>query len=320
MRRLQGSAAILLGMLAFLLLLSLTGCGSSQGPASSAGGKQLTVRDSMDREVQVPFQPKRVVVFSASFLEPWHAVGGEVVGRPDSKTKLPEFAREAESVGAVYRIDMEKVLALQPDLVIVNDGMNEKLLKTLEMNHIPAIVVSMKSYAEVQQEVRLFAQITGEKEKGDALLQSMDEKIHQVQQRLPQGQTKRIAILHSTAQGLSVQLDGSIAGSTAKMLGFENVAASMKPLENNQDAAPYSIETLVEQNPDILFITSMGRLEDIKASMQKTIDENPAWQSIPAIQTKQYYYLPQEEFLLSPGIHYPEAVETMAKLVYPEAF
>lgn len=30
------------------------------------------------------------------------------------------------------------------------------------------------------------------------------------------------------------------------------------------------------------------------------------------------YYLPQDLFLLSPGIHYPEAVETMAKCVYPE--
>ena len=32
------------------------------------------------------------------------------------------------------------------------------------------------------------------------------------------------------------------------------------------------------------------------------------------------YYLSQEHFLLSPGIHYPDAVEEMAKLIYPDLF
>ena len=94
----------------------------------------------------------------------------------------------------------------------------------------------------------------------------------------------------------------------------------MTPLEKNPDAAPYSMETLVAQNPDIIFVTSMGKIDEIKKSMQTNIDSNPAWQSIPAIQKGQLYYLPQNLFLLSPGIHYPEAVEAMAKLIYPEVF
>lgn len=61
-------------------------------------------------------------------------------------------------------------------------------------------------------------------------------------------------------------------------------------------------------------------MEDIKASMEETIAGNPAWQALPAVQQKKLYYLPQDLFLLSPGIHYPEAVEYMAKLVYPEVF
>ncbi len=305
-----------------LSALLFSGCGPQRtsNNSSAEGRQQVSVKDDMGREVQVPFAPRRIVVLSASFLEPLHAVGGEVVGRPDSRTNMPDFAKDVASVGEVYRIDMEKVLSLQPDLVIVNKGMNEKLLQSLDTNHIPAIVVDMKSYEDVRRGITLFASITGETEKGDQLLQDMEQRIQAVKKKLPRDGVKRVAILHSTAQGLSVQLDGSIAGSVAKMLGFENVAAAMKPLDNNPDAAPYSIETLVAQNPDILFITSMGRLEDIRQSMEKTIQENPAWSTIPAIQKKQYYYLPQNLFLLSPGIHYPEAVESMAKLVYPGVF
>lgn len=302
-----------------ILVLGFWGCGPQPSADKGSGEAFAVLTDDMGRTVKLPKKPERVVVLSASFLEPFHAVGGQVVGRPDSRTKMPEFAKTAASVGQVYQIDMEKVMSLQPDLVIINKGMNEKLLSTLEANGVPAVVVDMKSYEDVKREIGLFSAITGEKAKCEALIADMDQQIAAVKEKLP-ADRKRIAILHSTAQGLSVQLEGSIAGSVARGFGWENVASGMTPLEKNPDAAPYSMETLVEQNPDILFITSMGKLSEIKQNMEKTMAENPAWQSLPAVRNHQVYYLPQELFLLSPGIHYPEAVKTMAQLIYPEKF
>jgi iron complex transport system substrate-binding protein len=307
-------------LLAFMLIGGGCGLQGQAGNTSSASdGAFAVLMDDAGRQVALKQKPERIVVLSASFLEPLHAVGGDVVGRPESKTKMPDWAKDKASVGAVYQIDMEKVLACNPDLVIVNKGMNEKLVPQLESNNIPAIIVDMKSYADVKHGIGLFAQVTGEKDQGEELIQSMDDKIKAVQDKIPQAK-RRVAILHSTSQGLSVQLDGSIAGSVTNMLGWENVASGMQAMEKNPDAAPYSMETLVEQDPEIIFITSMGKLSEIKSNMQQTIDSNPAWQTIPAIQQGKLFYLPQDLFLLSPGIHYPEAVETMAKLIYPEAF
>lgn len=317
---------LVLGFLIGCLLLIFAGCGGAPQGASSSSASSAsssvafaTIEDAMGRTVVLDKKPERIVVTSASFLEPLHEVGGDVVGRPDSKTQMPDFAKDKASVGKVYQIDTEKVLACEPDLVIINKGMNEKLAPTLEESGIKTIVVDMKSYDDVKNMVGIFAQVTGEKEKGDTLVKSMDEKIAAVVDKMPK--TKhRVAILHSTNQGLTVQLDGSIAGSVTKMLGWENVAANDTPLEKNPDAAPYSLETLVQQNPEIIFVTSMGKISEIKSSMEQTIADNPAWQTIPAIQQKKLFYLPQDLFLLSPGIHYPEAVETMAKLVDPEVF
>ena len=302
-------------------LAATLGCGGGGTPAEQKKDNSAafaTIVDDLGREVTLPKKPERIVVTSASFLEPLHAVGGDVVGRPDSKS-TPDWAKDKTSIGRVYNVDLEKLLACAPDLVIANKGMNEKLLQPLEINKIPCVVVDMKNYEEVKNEVRIFSQITGEKEKGDALIASMDEKIKAVAERLPKKKL-RVAILHSTAQGLSVQLDTSIAGSTAKMLGFENVASGMKALEGNPDAAPYSIETLVEQNPEIIFVTSMGKIDEVKRGMEETISLNPAWQTIPAVKNGKMFYLSQEHFLLSPGIEYPAAVEEMAKQVYPELF
>ena len=314
----------LAAMICVLVLAAAAGCGGGDAPAekkegNAAGAKAFAaIKDDLGREIVLTKKPERIVVTSASFLEPLHAVGGDVVGRPDSKS-MPDWAKDKTSIGRVYNVDLEKLLACAPDLVIANKGMNEKLLQPLEINKIPCLIVDMKNYEEVKNEVRMFSQVTGEKEKGDALIQSMDDKIKAIADRIPK-EKRRVAILHSTAQGLSVQLDTSIAGSTAKMLGFINVASGMTAMEGNPDAAPYSIETLVEQNPEIIFVTSMGKLDEVKRGMEETIASNPAWQTIPAVKNGKMYYLSQDHFLLSPGIHYPDAVEEMAKLIYPDLF
>ena len=303
--------SILAVLLCLAFVFALAGCGSQQAADTSSGKAFAKVQDDLGREVTLEKKPERIVVTSASFLEPLHEVGGDVVGRPDSKTKMPEYAKDKASIG--------KVLACEPDLVIINKGMNEKLVDTLEASGVKTLVVEMKSYEDVKREVALFAQVTGEKAKGEALISNMDEKIKAVKEKLPQ-EKRRVAVIHSTNQGLTVQLSGSISGSIAEMLGWENVAGDMTPLEKDPDSAPYSLETMVEKNPELIFVTSMGKLEEIQTSMDATMAQSPAWQSVEAVRQKKVFYLPQDLFLLSPGIHYPEAVEMMAKLVHPDKF
>mgnify|MGYP000903740835 FL=1 len=296
--------------------LLLTACGTPAAENTNAVGAYASITDDNGRTVSFDKKPERIVVTSASFLEPLYAVGGEVIGRPDSKSKIPDAAKNVTSIGRVYQIDAEKVLSLTPDLVILNKGMNEKLVETLAANNVNTLVLDMKTYDDVKREIGIFATLTGEKEKGEQLTSKMDADIAAVRASIPSDK-KRIAIIHSTGQGLSVQLDGSIAGSIANMLGWENTASGMTALDKNPDAAPYSMETLVAQNPDIIFVTSMGEEAEIRASMEAMFAESPAWQSVAAIRDGRVYYLPQEMFLFSPGIEYPEAVKYMARLVYP---
>ena len=309
--------AVVLGVLIF----ALAGCGPQSD--SSAGKTKdqpfAVIIDDLGREVAMPQKPQRIVVTSASFLEPLHEVGGDVVGRPDSKTVMPDYAKDKPSIGRVYQIDMEKLLACKPDLVIINKGMNEKLVEPLEANGIRTIVLSGRSYDQVKHEIKVLAAVTGEVQKGESIIQDMDGKITAIRSRIPQDK-RRVAVIHSTSNGLTIQLNTSIAGSAAELLGWENTAAGLVPFKKDADAAQYSMETLVQENPEVIFVTSMGNLQEIRGSMEQLFAENPAWQSVPAVRDHRVYYLSQQYFLLSPGIHNPEAVEEMAKHVYPEAF
>ena len=310
-------------LLVIMLMLTMifAGCGEEQEMFDNTTTTTREIfyfmTDDAGRDVVLYTKPDRLVVTSASFLEPLHAVEGNIVGRPDSKTQMPDWAKKIESIGQVYQVDTEKIIACKPDLVILNKGMNEKLVNVLDENKIPSMVIDMKSYDDVKRNIETFGEITEHSDKAAKIIDDMDEKINAIIKKLPKDKHD-VAILHSTAQGLSVQLEGSIAGSIVKMFGWNNVADGMTPMQNNPDAAPYSMETLTQQNPEIIFVTSMGDIEEIKSSMQKNIRDNPAWKSINAIKNGKIYYLPQDLFLLSPGLRYPEAVEYIAKLIYPK--
>lgn len=308
--------------MALLFVLSaffLAGCGSSDKESSSAQAGFLTVTDDAGRTVTLDKQPQRIVPLSASFLEPLDAVGGKAAARVAAKTGIPDADKDLPEVGNVYNISIEKVVEQKPDLVIAYKGMNDKFVQNFEDNGIPVIVLEMRTYDQIKNTVDILGKIAGHPDKAKALNDDMDKKIDAVKAKLPD-ESKRIAILHSTSQAVTVQLESSIAGSVAKTLNLTNVADGMQPLDNNPTAAPYSLETLVQQNPEIIFVTSMGKMETIKKSMMDNVESNPAWQTLPAVKADKVFFLPQENFLLSPGIHYPEAVEYMAKLIYPDRF
>lgn len=305
-----------LSCIILVLVIFLAGCGAEKNSEVETNFF-CVLNDDGGREIKLAKKPERIVVTSASFLEPLNSVGGEIVGRPSSKTKLPDFAKNAVDIGPVYQIDTEKLLSCQPDLVIVNKGMNERLGEVLESNSIPYLVLEMKDFDSVKRNLKIFAQIVGQPERGEKIISEMDGEIDNILKKLPKDE-KKVAVIHSTAQGLSVQLDNSIAGNVIKILGWKNVASGMTAIKDGGDTAPYSLEILIEQNPEIIFVTSMGNIDEIKSNMEKIIADNDAWQTIPAIKNSKLYFLPQDLFLLSPGIHYPEAVRYVAKLIYSE--
>ncbi len=306
----------------FLLMLALmltAGCGDQSATPVDDHPAFAILTDQLSRQVIFKHKPERIAVTSAGFLEPLHQLDANIVGRPDSRTHMPDWAVDIPSIGRVYQIDVEQLIACKPDLVIINKGMNEKLLTVLDENNIRALVLDMKSYESFKRVLRTFAVLTENDAKGEELIIDMERKINAVVDKMPK-EKRRVAILHSTAQGLSVQLEGSIAGSVISRFGWTNVADGMTPLETNPDAAPYSMETLAEQNPEIILVTSMGPIDEIREDMEAMIAGNAAWRSIEAIREGRVYYLPQDLFLLSPGLRYPEAFEMVARLVYPNVF
>ena len=306
----------------FLCLLTLlaAGCGGGQETKQEVKGKYATITDAAGRTVALDAEPKRIVALNPSYLGMIDSVGGSIVGRATSKlVTVPESMREAPEIGFVYNINMESLIGLKPDLVIANKNQHEKFLPLLESNKIPVIAINPKTYDEVKDKLILMGKIYGVPEKGEAAAAKLDQQVKAVTDRLPQ-EAKRVVIMHATPSNVTVELENSIAGCVAKMLGFQNVAVGSTPMKGKPEKTPYSMEALVEKNPEIIFITFMGDSEEIENRLRADVKSNPAWASLEAVRNNKVYLLPERLFLLNPGLHYPEAVKYMAKTVYPEVF
>jgi iron complex transport system substrate-binding protein len=64
----------------------------------------------------------------------------------------------------------------------------------------------------------------------------------------------------------------------------------------------------------------MGAKDKIEKRLQSDVQGNPAYAALTAVKNHKIYVLPEEMFLLTPGLRYPEAVQLMAKDVFPESF
>ena len=308
-------------LLLLLQIMTLSGCGSQNTKETTADSNVfLTITDDAGRKVVLKNKPERVVSLSPSFLGMIEAVDGKVIGRATSKVgTIPESMKDAQEVGFTYNIDVERVVALKPDCVLALKGQHDKFISLLESNNIPVIEIDVRTYKEVQNALKLIGKVYGVQQKGEQAAAKLDNEISKISEKIPKDE-KKIVILHASAKNVTVELDGTIAGSAAKLLGFKNVAAGSTPLSGDPDKTPYSLEELVKNDPDLIFITSMGTDAAIENRLRSDVQSNPAWNSLQAVRENKIIFLPEQLFLINPGLQYPKAVEYMAKTVYPEVF
>ena len=301
-----------------LCLFLLAGCGPQGTSQEKASGENYAViTDDRGKSVTLPQKPQRVVVLSTSLLNFADALDGSLVGRAAIKSEhaaLPEKYKDVPDVGPVYSVSLEKVTALEPDVVIGSTDHHEKLAAQLEDSGIPVILLRTKTYDDVKHNLDVMGRVYGKEEQAKAVDEKLDTEIKAITDAVPK-QGLRIAIIHATPSAVSLELPTSIAGGIADLLHLQNIAAAPAGSENNR--IPYSMESLVEANPDVIFLTSMGSSDKIEKRIKGDIESNRAWASLKAVQSGRFYILPERYFLLNPGLDYPKAVGYMANLVYP---
>ncbi|NLK44983.1 MAG: ABC transporter substrate-binding protein, partial [Tissierellia bacterium] len=98
-------------------------------------------------------------------------------------------------------------------------------------------------------------------------------------------------------------------------LGTINIAAKHETLLEE-----LSIEEIIEEDPEYIFVTTMGNTEKAIEALKNGIEKNPAWSNLKAVKNDNYVILPKELFHYKPNAKWGESYRYLAEIIYPEIF
>ena len=304
---------LLLGSIALIMIvLALAGCGKSTS-SSSATTKELTFNG---QTYTVPKDPQKIAVLSNSVLSMLYAVDGKAISRVNTTDSLPPEIEALPALGQTANINMEQLLGLNPDLVLGLENQHKKYEAQLQSSKIPTVLINYDGIKDNVPLLTFLGELTNHQDKAKTVIATYENNIAKVKDAVKGQQPARVAVLRATGKGVTAETDAAITASMVKELGMTNVVTSHLDKTTTDKTVPYSLETLAADDPDIIFVVTMGKEEEITKAMKKAMTDNPAWANLKAVQNNRVVYLPSKLFLLNPGLQTPEAMARLVKEAY----
>ena len=131
----------------------------------------VSVTDDYGRTVVVPANPQRVVSLSPAVTEIIYALGAEelLVGRTDFCVYPPE-AEAIPSIGGISNLNIEKILSLNPDLVISGSMVGKKVTDQMDAMGTPMVcVIEKPRFEALYDNITAIGHLVGKEHEADSL-------------------------------------------------------------------------------------------------------------------------------------------------------
>lgn len=327
-------------MLLTAVLLAAAGCSgenkvssvspSSAGAVSAASSKAVSdsgssvqevfITDSEGNSVTVPQDP-RVISLYGSFAEAWVLSGGELVGATQDAIdeRGLELSADTTVVGTVKHPNLEKILALSPDLVILSADIapQTELTESLTNAGITWAAFRTDTFSEYKFMMQQFCAITGREDLYQTNVADVEDRINAILEKIPQDgeNAPSVLLMRAFATGVKAKRDDNLAGVILKEFGCRNIADDHPSLLED-----LSIEQVIADDPDNIFVSTMGDEDEALAYLQENILSVPTWSGLTAMKNGRYYVLPKELFHNKPNNRWDESYEYLAKILWPDIF
>lgn len=201
-------------------------------------------------------------------------------------------------------VNIESVLALQPDLVIMWASQTEAI-RALENRGIKVYGVMMHSFADVKKEIIDFAELTGTQDRANEILNYVNNELREVE-ILRQAIFKKKSVYFMWTQGiLSTSGVNSTVNELIELAGCIN--ACILPDEH----ITVNIEKLIEWNPEIILMWNNDKLD------VGDILEISSIKHIDAVKNGNVFEFPSVFFFDLWTLKYIFAVKYLMSVAYP---
>ncbi len=274
-----------------------------------AGARQLV--DQAGRLCTVPDEPLRVVALAPSITEVIYDLGEQqrLVGATEY-SNYPDEAKKLPRVGSYVRLDLERIVALRPDLCIaIKDGNPKQVVDRLEDLGIPVFVIHPQNLDQVVQVVEILGDLLGAKARGLELAASMRRRIDGVRQRVAARRHSPSVFFQIAESPLVAVGTRTFIHELISMAGGTNATAGAEPYPR------YNWEEILLLDPEVVVITTM-------------VGNPPAdrltapWRQWPELRAvvKERLHIVSADLFNRPSPRLVDGLEALAPLLHPEFF
>jgi len=295
-----------------MVLSLIMGCSP---PADEVVSFPIEVTDDAGRVVRMEKMPEKIVSLSPGHTEILYALGLEdkLVGVTEY-CDYPEAARDKPKVGGYSTVDIERVVEIQPDLILATNIHKHEVIPALERLGLTVLNLYPKTLDEVLESITLIGEITGKGEEASLLVTEMSNRIEAIIDKtdnLPEAQRPRVFYINWHDPFKTVGSDTRIHELIVRAGGV-----SIFPDITGYTVA-ISLEAVIEANPEVI-IAGVGMASGGDLPLQLALTE-PRLKSVDARINDRIYGI---EVNLSgrPGPRIVDALEQFAESIHPELF
>lgn len=273
----------------------------------SANAEPVTVTDDLGRDVRFMKPPERIVSLAPGLTEILFSLGldDRIVGVTDYCNYPPE-ALSKTRVGGL-NANIERILALQPDLVVGVAGLyQQENLTRFERFHIPYFVVDPSSLEKIFGTILVFGKITDAKENAVESVRQLRARLEGVRQSVRSLPPARLLYVVDKEPLISVG-KGSYLADLIREAGGINIAGGL------EKAYPMlSMEYVIQQDPQVI-ILAMDADRTLSDQEKRYWDR---WSSLSAVRDGKIYKV-DRDLLNRPGPRILDGLEELARLLHP---
>lgn len=237
------------------------GVGLVLSALAATAGAQVQVRDDAGQMVTLNAPARRVISLAPHVTELIYAAGGgaRLVGVV-SHSDYPEAAKQVPRVGDNRQVDIERVLALKPDLLVVwLHGNAERQLEPLRRLGVPLFYSEPTKLEAIPETLLKLGTLMGSEPQAQAAAGQFRQRLAGLRQHYAQARPLRV-FYQVWDQPLYTIGGGQIISDALAVCGASNVFDHLK-----LPAPQVGIESVLQRNPEVIIAGTQAQLDAWKA-------------------------------------------------------
>ena len=240
-----------------------------------------------------PPHPRRVVCLTEETTETLYRVGaGDLVVGVSGFTVRPPEARRKPRISSFLAADLDRILALRPDLVLGFSDLQAPIAADLGRRGVPVLLFNQRSVAEVLQAIRMTAALVDRAEAGDALAGSLTAGLERVADAAASLPRRPRAFFEEWPDPLISGIRW--VSELLELAGADDVCVEARAQQGARGRV-FSPEEVARRDPEVVIASWCGR----KAQRSRLV-ERPGWAGVRAVVDDQLYEV-RSALILQPG-------------------